>query len=154
MGHADLVDRIDLRDRHFTTIDPETARDFDDAVAIDAVPHRGHARCGSRSPTSRTTSARVTAGREALAAACTVYLPDCAIPMLPRAALGEICSLVAIDVTTGRPRWSFQTVKKDVWDYDLGSQPSLIDYKGIAAVVVPVQAGRSGTCSIARAGSR
>ena len=32
-------------------------------------------------------------------------------------------SIVAIDVTTGKPRWSFQTVKKDVWDYDIGSQP-------------------------------
>ena len=42
----------------FTTIDPETARDFDDAVAIETLPHGGHARCGSRSPTSRTTCAR------------------------------------------------------------------------------------------------
>ena len=50
-------------------------------------------------------------------------------------------SLVAIDVTTGKPRWSFQTVYKDVWDYDLGSQPSLLDYKGTAAVVIPSKQG-------------
>jgi quinoprotein glucose dehydrogenase len=50
-------------------------------------------------------------------------------------------SLVAIDVTTGKPRWSFQTVHKDVWDYDLGSQPSLLDYKGTAAVVIPSKQG-------------
>jgi quinoprotein glucose dehydrogenase len=50
-------------------------------------------------------------------------------------------SLVAIDVTTGKPRWSFQTVKKDVWDYDLGSPPSLIDYHGTAAIVVPSKQG-------------
>lgn len=37
-------------------------------------------------------------------------------------------SLVAMDVNTGKPAWSFQTVHKDVWDYDLGSQVSLIDY--------------------------
>src|SRR5256885_6240737 len=36
-------------------------------------------------------------------------------------------SIVAIDVTTGKPRWSFQTVKKDVWDYDIGRQPSLVE---------------------------
>src|SRR3546814_19037034 len=28
--------------------------------------------------------------------------------------------LVALDVTTGKPRWHFQAVKKDVWAYDLG----------------------------------
>ncbi len=50
-------------------------------------------------------------------------------------------SLVAIDVTTGKPRWSFQTVHKDVWDYDLGSQPSLIDYHGTPAVVIPSKQG-------------
>ncbi len=31
-------------------------------------------------------------------------------------------ALVALDVTTGKPRWHFQTVHKDVWDFDLGSQ--------------------------------
>src|SRR3546814_10592797 len=36
-------------------------------------------------------------------------------------------SLVAIDVTTGRPTWHFQTVHKDVWDYDLGSTATLVD---------------------------
>ena len=37
-------------------------------------------------------------------------------------------SLVAIDVTTGKPAWHFQTVHYDVWDYDLGSQATLIDF--------------------------
>lgn len=50
-------------------------------------------------------------------------------------------SVVAIDVTTGKPRWNFQTVKKDVWDYDLGSQPSLLDYRGTPAVLVPSKQG-------------
>ncbi|MGI2036072.1 membrane-bound PQQ-dependent dehydrogenase, glucose/quinate/shikimate family [Rhizobium panacihumi] len=38
-------------------------------------------------------------------------------------------SVVALDVATGKPRWHFQTVRKDVWDYDLGTQPTLIDLK-------------------------
>ncbi|MES2056947.1 MAG: membrane-bound PQQ-dependent dehydrogenase, glucose/quinate/shikimate family [Pseudomonadota bacterium] len=50
-------------------------------------------------------------------------------------------SLVAIDVATGKPRWSFQTVKKDVWDYDLGSQATLIDYSGVPALVLPSKQG-------------
>ena len=37
-------------------------------------------------------------------------------------------SLVAVDVTTGNDVWHFQTVHRDVWDYDLGSQPTLIDF--------------------------
>lgn len=37
-------------------------------------------------------------------------------------------SLVAVDVTTGDDVWHFQTVHNDVWDYDLGSQPTLIDF--------------------------
>ncbi len=44
-------------------------------------------------------------------------------------------ALVALDVNTGRPAWSFQTVRKDVWDYDLGSQATLIDYPTTAGVV-------------------
>ena len=50
-------------------------------------------------------------------------------------------SIVAIDVTTGKPRWNFQTVQKDVWDYDVGSQPSLIDYRGTPALLVPSKQG-------------
>jgi quinoprotein glucose dehydrogenase len=54
-------------------------------------------------------------------------------------------SLVAIDVTTGRPAWSFQTVHKDVWDYDLGSQATLVDFRAsegtVPALVLPTKQG-------------
>ncbi|MBX3480739.1 MAG: membrane-bound PQQ-dependent dehydrogenase, glucose/quinate/shikimate family [Caulobacter sp.] len=54
-------------------------------------------------------------------------------------------SLVAIDVTSGKPAWSFQTVHKDVWDYDLGSQATLIDYPSktgpVPALVLPSKQG-------------
>lgn len=36
-------------------------------------------------------------------------------------------SVVALDAETGRPRWSFQLVHNDVWDYDVASQPVLTD---------------------------
>jgi quinate dehydrogenase (quinone) len=36
-------------------------------------------------------------------------------------------SVTALDVETGRPRWSVQTVHHDLWDYDVPSQPALID---------------------------
>lgn len=50
-------------------------------------------------------------------------------------------SLVALDVATGEPAWHFQTVRHDVWDYDLGSQPTLLDYNGTPAVLLPSKQG-------------
>jgi quinoprotein glucose dehydrogenase len=54
-------------------------------------------------------------------------------------------ALVALDVNTGKPRWVFQTVHNDVWDYDLGSQPTLIEFpigKGkIPAILLPTKNG-------------
>lgn len=47
-------------------------------------------------------------------------------------------SLVALNVETGRVAWSFQTVHMDVWDYDLGSQPTLIDFPTDSGVVPAV----------------
>lgn len=54
-------------------------------------------------------------------------------------------SLVALDVTTGKPVWHFQTVHYDVWDYDLGSQVSLVDFPmdggTIPAAILPSKQG-------------
>lgn len=38
-------------------------------------------------------------------------------------------SLVALDIATGKLRWSYQQVPHDVWGYDLASPPLLFDYK-------------------------
>ena len=35
-------------------------------------------------------------------------------------------SLVALDAATGKPRWYFQMVHHDIWDYDMPAQPVLI----------------------------
>ncbi len=36
-------------------------------------------------------------------------------------------AIVAIDVATGKVRWTFQTVHHDLWDYDVGAQPVAVD---------------------------
>ncbi|HEY7639263.1 MAG TPA: membrane-bound PQQ-dependent dehydrogenase, glucose/quinate/shikimate family [Steroidobacteraceae bacterium] len=46
-------------------------------------------------------------------------------------------SVVALDVTNGSVRWSFQTVHHDVWDYDVPSQPTLIDLPQADGSIVP-----------------
>ena len=38
---------------------------------------------------------------------------------------GHANSVVALNVTTGVPAWSFQTTHHDVWDYDVPAQPTL-----------------------------
>jgi len=54
-------------------------------------------------------------------------------------------SVVALDLRTGQPRWHFQTVHHDLWDYDVPSQPSLIDLS-IGGETIPalVQATKQG----------
>ena len=54
-------------------------------------------------------------------------------------------ALVALDVVTGKPAWQYQTVKYDVWDYDLGGQGTLIDFPSpdgpIPALILPTKIG-------------
>jgi len=54
-------------------------------------------------------------------------------------------SLVALNATTGKRLWHYQVIHHDVWDYDLPSQPTLIDIKqagkNIPAVVVETKSG-------------
>jgi len=37
-------------------------------------------------------------------------------------------SLVALDAATGEYRWHFRTVNHDLWDFDIGPQPNLVDF--------------------------
>jgi glucose dehydrogenase len=54
-------------------------------------------------------------------------------------------SVVAIDAATGSPKWHFQTVHRDIWDWDVPSQPVLVDVKKdgqvIPAVAQPTKRG-------------
>ena len=36
-------------------------------------------------------------------------------------------SVIALDMKTGKYRWHFQTTHHDIWDYDIGAPPALID---------------------------
>ncbi|PCD79843.1 membrane-bound PQQ-dependent dehydrogenase, glucose/quinate/shikimate family [Acetobacter orleanensis] len=46
-------------------------------------------------------------------------------------------SVVALDIKTGREKWKFQTVHHDIWDYDLPSQPELVDLSDESGKTVP-----------------
>ncbi|WP_345828555.1 glucose/quinate/shikimate family membrane-bound PQQ-dependent dehydrogenase [Erwinia sp. HDF1-3R] len=56
-------------------------------------------------------------------------------------------SILAVDATTGKEKWVYQTVHNDLWDFDLPMQPSLIDFPekdGTTkpAVVIGTKAGQ------------
>ena len=54
-------------------------------------------------------------------------------------------SVVALDGATGKLKWGQQLVHHDLWDYDVGSQPTLADLvhdgKHVAAVIQPTKTG-------------
>ena len=85
--------REDLRDEFIVTIDPDDARDFDDAINVEEV-HDGSWQLGVH---IADVSAYVTPGsaldREAFKRGNSVYLPDRVIPMLPERLSNGVCSL-------------------------------------------------------------
>ena len=84
----DLSNRVDLRDLLSFTIDPETAKDFDDALSVDGDRAWVHI---------ADVSAYVPAGspldRGAARRAFTTYVPGLAAPMLPPELADDRCSL-------------------------------------------------------------
>lgn len=53
--------------------------------------------------------------------------------------------MVALEITTGKLRWSFQNVHHDLWDMDMPSQPSLVDLRSsngvMLAIYIPAKTG-------------
>ena len=90
----ELARRTDLRHLHFVTIDPLSARDFDDAVALEDLPG-GCARIWvAVADVSHYVQEGSALDKEARRRGCSIYLPDRAIHMLPEALSAGICSLV------------------------------------------------------------
>ena len=54
-------------------------------------------------------------------------------------------SVVAVDATTGKLKWYFQTIHHELWDYDLPPEPALIDIvKDGRKIPAVAQTGKSG----------
>jgi ribonuclease R len=87
---SEAENRVDLRDLPFCTIDPTTAKDFDDAIFWDGDSRRLYVAIADVSYYIKHFSA---IDREARARGFTTYLPHKAFPMLPRELSENICSL-------------------------------------------------------------
>jgi ribonuclease R len=88
----DLEHREDLRSRFIFTIDPDDARDFDDAVEVERIPDGW--RVGVHiADVSHYVPPRSGLDREAVSRGNSVYLADRVIPMLPEVLSNGLCSL-------------------------------------------------------------
>ena len=88
----ELARREDLRAALIYTIDPDDARDFDDAIQVEKTP--GGWRLGVHiADVSHYVSAGTALDKEAFERGNSVYLADRVIPMLPERLSNGICSL-------------------------------------------------------------
>ena len=87
------ADREDLRGEFVITIDPDTARDFDDAISLRELPG-GHAEIGIHiADVSHYVRPGSALDEEARRRANSVYLVNGVIPMLPQRLSDDLCSL-------------------------------------------------------------
>jgi ribonuclease R len=88
-----LGDRLDLTNQTVITIDPQDARDFDDAISLERLEN-GHWRLGVHiADVAHFVPVHSPLDREARDRATSVYLPDRVIPMLPELISNGLASL-------------------------------------------------------------
>ena len=89
-----LEGRVDLTRIPLPTIDPEDARDHDDAVWVEQRPDGTYKAWIAIADVSHYVRPGTALDQAALGRGNSIYLPDRAIPMLPRALSSNLCSLL------------------------------------------------------------
>ena len=85
--------RRDLTNIRFVTIDGLTAKDFDDAVAVEPLPNGRTRLYVAIADVAHYVRPGSELDKDAWARATSVYLPDRVVPMLPERLSNDICSL-------------------------------------------------------------
>ena len=88
-----LDGREDLRKKFIITIDPDDARDFDDAIQIEKIDNGGWQLGVHIADVAAYVEPGSALNREARRRGNSVYLPDRVIPMLPERLSNGVCSL-------------------------------------------------------------
>ncbi|MDQ6730451.1 MAG: RNB domain-containing ribonuclease [Actinomycetota bacterium] len=91
---SDLGGRRDLRDLPTFTIDPASARDFDDAISAQAHEDGTIRVCVHIADVAAYVPPRSAIDREAYRRGTSVYVPGAVEPMLPGRLSNDLCSLV------------------------------------------------------------
>lgn len=89
-----LRDRIDVRHLPFVSIDPVSARDFDDAVCVKCEDDGRFRVWVAIADVAYFVAEESPVDLEARRRSTSVYLPDRAIPMLPEKLSSDLCSLL------------------------------------------------------------
>jgi len=88
-----LEEREDLRKKFIVTIDPDDARDFDDAIHVEKIDNAGWRLGVHIADVAAYVEPGSALDREAHRRGNSVYLPDRVIPMLPERLSNGVCSL-------------------------------------------------------------
>ncbi len=91
--HGMFEGREDLRKDFIVTIDPDDARDFDDAINVEKLANGSWALGVHIADVAAYVRPGTALDREAYARGNSVYLPDRVIPMLPERLSNGVCSL-------------------------------------------------------------
>jgi ribonuclease R len=89
----EIAGREDLRNQFIVTIDPDDARDFDDAIHVEKVANGGWRLGVHIADVAAYVEPGSALDREARRRGNSVYLPDRVIPMLPERLSNGVCSL-------------------------------------------------------------
>jgi len=90
-----LKDRRDFRDTPTFTIDPDNAKDFDDAISVKKLSHNTYEIGVHIADVSHFVVPGTELDREAIHRGTSIYLVDRTIPMLPEILSNDLCSLNA-----------------------------------------------------------
>ena len=90
---SDLEKRDDFRNRNAITIDPTTARDFDDAIDVNVLPDGSFQLGVHIADVAHFVQPGSAMDREARIRGTSVYFPDRVLPMLPEKVSNHLCSL-------------------------------------------------------------
>jgi ribonuclease R len=88
-----IAGREDLRNQFIVTVDPDDARDFDDAMNVEKFPNGGWQLGVHIADVAEYVEPGSALDREARRRGNSVYLPDRVIPMLPERLSNGVCSL-------------------------------------------------------------
>ncbi|HWU38486.1 MAG TPA: RNB domain-containing ribonuclease, partial [Candidatus Acidoferrum sp.] len=89
----EIASRADLRGENFFTVDGETARDFDDAIAVSRLAGGNLRLWVAIADVSHYVKEGSNLDKEAFRRGTSVYFPERALPMLPPHLSSGICSL-------------------------------------------------------------
>ena len=101
----ELKDRRDMRDHITCTIDPDDAKDFDDALSVKKINNNEYEIGIHIADVSHFVTEGSIIDKEAKERGTSIYLVDRTIPMLPEALSNDLCSL-----NPNEPKFAFSAV--------------------------------------------